>query len=290
MGLKEHLNAGANLNRGSINIVDVTGAGTVALGGTYGILSIQTNQPCRLRLYDNQSSRDNATETNRAFNGTTNVSSSIALVGDFSMSAANTFTIDPMIFGHPHDGQNTYYRAEPAGAQITINRYLLENFTVQPDPNSPYNVNNRRAITITPTASLNALQIYGDYIDSITIPKTYLLISASLSNASVARLRLYSTPDALNDTTEKNRTFSVEPSESVHLISDVYLTGSSTVYFTPKVIGANLETAELDLPSLVNSQNDLRGQSKLYYYLQNASSSGLPQTPTVNLYVYSLQD
>lgn len=290
MGLKEHLNAGANLTRGSVQIVDVLGSGSVSLGGTYGILSIQSNQPCRLRLYDNQTSRDNVTEISRTFNGTTNVPANIALVGDFTMSAASTYTIDPMLYGHAHNGVDTYYRVEPVGATITINRYLLENFSVQPNPASPYNVNNRRTITITPTASLSALQIYGDRIDQVTIPKTYLLISASVSSPSVVRLRLYSAPDALDDATERNRSFSTEPSESAHLIADAYVTSSTTMYFTPKIIGANLETAETDLSSLVNNQNDLRGQSKLYYFLQNASSSGLPQTPTVNLYVYSLQD
>lgn len=292
MGLKEHLKAGANLSRGSITFTDVTGTGTVALGATYGILSIETNQACRLRLYDNQVSRDNTDEINRPFTSTTFafVSSSTALVGDFSMSAGGLYTIDPMLFGHAHDGQSTYYRVEPAGASITINRYLLENFAVQPNPTSAYNVNNRRTVTITPTASLNALQYYGDILNDTGVPKTYLLVSASLSNASVARLRLYSTSDALNDATEKTRAFATEPSESVHLISDMYLTGSSTFYFTPKIIGANLQTIGSDLNSLIGNQNNLIGESKMYYFLQNASSSGLPVTPSVNLYIYSLQD
>lgn len=292
MGLKEHIRAGANLTRDGVTIIDSLGSGSVSLGGTYGILSVVANQPCRLRLYDNLNSRDDVLETNRVFSSVSNVSSSVALVGDFSMSAAGTYTIDPMLFGHAHNGQNTYYRIEPAGGTVTINRYLLENFAIQPKSPSPYITNNRRTITITPTSSLAALQIYGDELDDSSVPKTYLLVSASLSNAYVARLRLYSTNDELDDSTEKNRAFDVEPSASTHLIADMFLTGSSTFYFTPKIIGANLQSigAGADLTSLIGNQNNLTGQSKLYYFLQNASSSGLPQTPTVNLYVYSLQD
>lgn len=290
MGLKEQLQAGAQLNRQSVVFTPTGTTGTVSIGGTYGILSIQTSAPCRLRLYEDSTSR--SSDSTRPFTSSS-VSSKIALIGDFSMSVAGIYTIDPMVFGHSTDTVNptTYYTIEPAGPTITINRYLIEDTKVAPAAGTLYSNTNRRTINITTTGSLAIGQIYGDIISQSSIPQTYLLISASNGNAypgRISRVRLYSTTSSLHDSVELNRSFSTEPSESAHLIVDFIVTGSDTFHFTPKMIGANLQHTGEDLYLIKDNKELIRGDNAMYYYIQNLSTAS--SYLSVDMYLYSLED
>ena len=282
MGLKEYIRLGANLSRQSTAMqTDDIGSGSVEMGSAYALLSIQTNFPCRLRLYDTLNSLENAGEIVRSF-GDTNISNSVALIGDFTMSAGS-YTIDPVMYSvvSPADTNVTYYRVDNTGSgqypQLTFNTYLLENSSVS--------TSNRVSLPNI-TGSLSVGQIISGSIVDTTIPKTYLLVSASL-NASfnAARVRLYSMLSSINDVTEKNRLFAVESQMST-LIVDAILTGSETTYFIPKIIGTNLE----DMGTSLNVLTVPKGKNELYYIFQSMATTGGAQDMTASIHVLSVEN
>lgn len=284
MGLREQLRAGATLTRDVITFTgNGTGSGSVSLGKAYTILSIETNSPCRLRLYDLEGSRDSPAEISRPF-GNTNISASIALVGDFSMSAAGMHTVTPALYGVPADTVTglTYYRLEESpSATIQVSRYLLDDSAV-------VSVDNRRLLPII-TSSLAVNALSSGTLSGPLIPQTYLLVSASLGTGThKARLRLYFTSHSLENTDEKNRPFSTEPSASAKLLVDAILSGSETSYFVPKIIGANLANMGSDLNLLVNNETLMSGENELYYVLQNVGVA--TANISASVHVFALED
>jgi hypothetical protein len=288
MGLAEYVRARMKLTRDSITLqTDSIKFGSVELGSVYTLLSITTDVPCRLRIYDVIQSRDNVTERDRLF-GNTNIADSIALVGDFSMSFAGTYTIDPILYGAvvPPANKLTYYRIDNVSTApyptIKFNRYLLED--------SAQSIANRKNLP-TITASLAANRLVSGTIFDPQIPRTYLLISASLSGSnSTARLRLYTTNDALSNLVEVSRSFAVEPANNSKLIVDMVLSSSITTYFIPKIVGANLQTMGTDLNAIRNNTDDIMGNNELYYILQNNASTGGTVPISASVHIFSLED
>lgn len=282
MGLKEYIRLGANLSRNSITTqTDANGSGSVELGSAYALLSIQTNFPCRVRLYDTIDSLTNSGEKIRSF-GNTNISSSVALIGDFTMSGG-TYTIDPVVYGvvTPADTKLTYYRIDNTGSAqypaVTFTRYLLED--------SAISTSNRVSLPKI-TGSLSVGQIISGAILDSGIPKTYLLVSASLNaTTTAARVRLYSTLTSINDTTEKNRSFVTE-SQMNSLLVDAIITGSETTYFIPKIIGANLQ----NMGTVLNALNVPQGNNELYYIFQSMATTGGAQNMTASIHVVSVEN
>lgn len=285
MGLSEQIQAGANLDRTDVTFTtSVTGVGSASIAPSYAILKIQASSPCRLRLYDNLSSRDEAGEIVRPF-GDTNISESVALVGDFSMSAAGQYAVDPVLYAVSADFNNpyTYYRVSPASSiDIKATVYPIE--IVAPGV-GVYSLDNRRTLPVI-TASLSAGAKVSGSLASTEIPQTYLLVSASAN--SLSRLRLYSTTAALSNTQEITRPFSVEPSASFNLIADMILSASKTTYFSPKIIGANLANMGSNLLLIRGNQALIDGENELYYIIENISAS--PIQVSASLHVYSLED
>lgn len=294
MGLAEQIKAGAKLTRDNVDITDTVGSGSVVLGGTFAILSLQngnSSSPVRLRMYDTSTSMEDATEKARVF-GNTNVPANISLVGDFSMSAGGIYSIDPVLFGHSRTTATpaVYYRIEPSGSQVKINRYLIEDTSVPATLNTAYDIDNRRHFPAI-TGSLAAGAMVSGTLATATIPTTFILISASLSNTShIARLRLYGYSNSIYDTTEKNRIFSVEPSASVRLIADMVISGSENLNFSPKIIAANLQNLGTSLDDIKGNDNLIMGENEIYYILENANSSGGTVPISASLYVYALED
>lgn len=298
MGLEEHIKAGAQLTRNAIVNTLPTGSGSINLGSVYGILRLQSDVPIRLRLYETEESRDNITEINRPF-GIFPSTSSISLIGDFSMSSAGAYTIAPMVFGMCSSSVSptTFYRLETATGQpsqslLSITRYLMEDGNIVPDPLTFYTINNRRILTIQSSTSMSNDTIINSGTLSTNvdvIPQTFLMASASLANTQQqVRFRLYATSSAINNVTEKNRTFATEPSESVMLLVDAIISGSDTLYFSPKIFGANLETMGENLLSTSTDLNKLNGKSEMYYYVQNLS--GFSANPEIKFSIYALED
>lgn len=292
MGLAEQIRAGAVLSRKSFTInTDISGIGSASLGSAYTLLSIETTAPCRFRLYDNAESRNNTAEGLREF-GNTNISESIALIGDFSMSTANvTYTITPPMFAVVEDSQNTYYSISNAASTptITLTRYLIEDSAVVPTIGGRYTVPNRRTLP-TITGLLAAGGMVSGTVANSTIPQTYLLVSASITGSiQQARVRLYNTSYAITNVVEKNRPFATEPTAQVGLIVDAIFSGSNT-YFIPKIVGANIQSMGTDLNNIVGNQSLLAGNNELYYILENIATGGGSQQITASLHVYSLED
>lgn len=293
MGLAEQILAGAKLERTTVTYqTDSVGSGSVDLGLSYALLDIRTSVPCRLRLYDNQSSMENAGEIIRSF-GDLNISASVALIGDFSMSfSEKTYTTDPIMYAVVNDTTSrlTYYRVEGAASppQIQITRYLIED-SDYPAGGGAYSVANRRTFKFKiPSLNVN-ISASGALSGDASIPQTYLLVSASLSGSNnVARLRLYSNSSSLYDETEKFRKFENEPSASVPLIVDAFLSGSEITYFVPKIVGANLQNMGSNLTQLRTNPAKMQGNHELYYIIENKSS--VATEVTASLHVYSLED
>lgn len=294
MGLAEQIRAGANLTRDTIPISDTLGSGSVSLGGTFVILSLQNDNassPVRFRLYDTSDSMENATEKNRVF-GDTNIPPTITLIGDFSMSAGGIYSIDPVMFGHSRTTTTplSYYRMEPAGSQVKVNRYLIEDVTVPAIPGTAYDVSNRRHLPAI-TGSLAAGGMVSGTLTTTEIPTTYMLISASVATSThIARLRLYATSSAIYNDTEKNRIFSIEPSASVRLIADMVISGSDDLNLSPKIIAANLQNLGTSLSAIKGNDELIMGEQEIYYILQNAKSSGGTDNISASLYVYAMED
>jgi hypothetical protein len=283
MGLAEQIRAGASLTRETITI-SATASGSASFGSAYTILAISTDKTCRVRLYDNESSRDNAGEIVRPF-GSSNVSASVALVGDFIISGSGRQYVDPVVYSLAEDFADpyTYYRiSENDGSfpvAISVTRYLLEDNTLD-------NTIGRR--TLPPVShELGASGIASGTIDPC--PRTFLLVSASVATTTEpVRIRLYSKFDAIDNQDEKDRTFDQPVSASAFLIADAILTDSEITYFSPKIIGANLNTMGTDLNITRQSNTLIEGTSEIYYILQNLGAS--TQTIDVSIHTYSLED
>lgn len=297
MGLAEQISVGANLARSTQTFAtsNTLSSGSASLGITYGILSISTTQPCRLRLYDNLTSLNDAGEAARAF-GNTSISSSIALIGDFTMSLANTtFTVDPVVYATIENTASawTYYRVNEAVTAPTISliTYTLEDPTKKSVVGTAYYEENRRPLPSF-SASIAPGEIVSGTISSFTytIPKTYLFVSASMTGSVPSRLRLYSTSASLYDSVEKARSFTTEASESAKLLVDLILTGSETTYFVPKIVGANLQNMGNDLGKIKTSTTLIAGKNEVYYLLENAATTGGASPITASVHVYSLED
>lgn len=300
MGLEEHLKVGAQLTRDTITFTSPNGSGSVDLGSVFSILEIQTDTPVRLRLYDRQVSRDNVTEIARPFG--TGAPTNVALVGDFSMSAAGTYNIAPAIFGFSQnrDFPQTFYRMEngsgtPIQATIRLKRFLLEDKSISIDPESAYAIDNRRTITLVsgsniPSGGIVSGSLIGVDIRGIDIPQTYVMVSASVTTPGhKVRLRLYATSSAIYDEVEKVRPFSVEASSSVELLVDTLIqSGSEVIFFTPKLFGANLETMGNNLEETQLSLIKINGKNEIYYMLQNINS--VTNDPEMKMAIYALED
>jgi len=297
MGLADQIRAGANLERTTVTLTtDVIGSGSVNLGATYGLLRIQTSTPCRVRLYDTEASRDNLGEIDRPF-GVVDVSASVALIGDFSMSAANIpYSIDPVLYGLTSDPSNelSYYRITEASTPpiIQITKYLLEDRNIPAVVGGQYETENRRTLPVIQVGPLepNVISASGaGVLSDTTIPQTYLFVSASIEGAAnIARIRLYNTSASLANVTETSRSFSVEASASVGLLVDAIISGSETTYFVPKIIGANLDNMGTDLVLTKADSGKRMGDNELYYRIENKSATAQPIT--ASLHVYSLED
>lgn len=288
MGLAEYIKAGAGLSRQIIDLqTNSSGSGSVNLGSAYTLLTVTTDAPCRLRLYDTAQSLTDSGERIRPFTNT-KVSASTALIGDFSMSSAGIYTIDPVMYSVIENSSNllTYYRVDNTASavypKVQFNRYLLENSSVS--------TANRVNLPVI-NATLSASALISGTLASTSIPTTYLLVSASVSgSATRARLRLYSKTDAFSDMVEVSRSFTTESSATTKLIVDMILSGSETTYFVPKIIGANLQNMPTSLATIVNSTENIMGKNELYYILQNAATSGGPVPISASLHIFSLED
>jgi hypothetical protein len=289
MGLLEQVLDGAQLIRNQYTFTSPgdgsENTGSFFMGSVFILTNIESDRECRIRFYDNSSSRDDLGEASRSFDDVT-ISSSVALTADISMSEASDVSMDPALFGFT---ENT---VDPKTSKITVSTFLLEDYNVPSNPSNNYNVSNRRtlpAISASIAPSSHAEVIVSDS----NIPTTYLLISASLSGSETeARLRLYNTSSAISDTDEKNRPFEQEITGSFagNLIVDMILSQSEQLYFSPKIIGTNLQNMNMiNLESMKDNSNVLGGNNELYAILTNTDSVNT-KVISASIHVFSLEE
>lgn len=287
MGLKEQIVSGASaLKRETINIPISGGTipstprrtGSAALGNTFVLTTIQATTRCRIRLYGDSGSRNDATELARPFNSQS-IPSAIGLIADINLDDESLVRIVPAIYGMNLDNPAAsaiYWTVDSGSAfllsstdKISVTRFLLED----PAVINLAGVNTRQVITI-PAALIPATS---SFTGSVVTPKTYLIYKVA-SDASPIRLRLYTSASLRDVATEASRSFLTEPGSGSGLIADFYMEDTATVPLSPIVMGRN----DNDLVNL-----NVSPTAESYYRMTNESATG---TVSASVFVFSLED
>jgi hypothetical protein len=282
MGLSEQLREGAVLER-SVIPFEIEETGSLELGAAYIILGIEVDSPCRLRLYDNESSLDDFAESIREYEDSPSTTG-IALIGDIDMNAAGSYTLDPVLYSVPEDTSTyyTYYRvSDPVTGSITV--YKLEDENIQANiDNDHYKINNRRTVLFD--GSKNILSS-GD-----VTARTYLMIDAT-SNED-CRLRIYGKAASVDNQAEASRSFDIVPQADVILLADMLLDSGSQTKFIPKIIGANLQTLPTNLETIRLSRTAINSFSEIYYRLEPQDPFGPVEASdiSVTMNIFALED
>jgi hypothetical protein len=278
MGLKEQLNAGAtSLKREPLSIISTVTqpvySGSLNLGRTFTITSVQSAIPCRIRLYGDAYSRDEPSEKTRPFISQS-IPQDISLITDINLDTTEVFHLHPPVFGANLDNsvsEMIYYTVNTdviSANTITFNRFIMEDSLVANLPN---------IITRKKTAITGSVSPGGMFSGSISTPKTYLLLQL-VPNVSPVRVRLYAGETYRDNITEKNRPFTTEPSSSSGLIADMYIDTTATASLTPIILGRNINDILF---------NSALASSVTYYTVTNLSGAS---DVSASLHMFSLED
>lgn len=273
MGLIQQIEDGTKFKRVNTTITkfggDFTESGSTyrqAFGGAFILLKVSANEPCRIRLYSDESSM--TTDAPRAI-GNFNISESVGLIADINLDTTLSLTFDPPIIGNTFSDGNTYYNISGSQAETAVT------FTTYPIGEIGDSSTDRSTIVIRESNISNTG--YGKS-GSLTTPKSFLILSASAST-SQSRLRLYSTTVNNVPQTEIIRTFDTASVSGSKLIADFIFDSASFGYKLVPILEAY---------TWKDNQYTL-GTGQVGYILQNISS-----TPTINttasLYIYSTED
>lgn len=283
MGLREQILAGAtNLKREIVNIIVGTPSpqitGSIELGRSTVLTSIQATVRCRVRLYGDSGSRNNTSELSRPFNSQS-IDSAISLITDINLNTETLFRLTPPLFALNLDNpvsSNVYYTIDTGSAfpltaadRISITRFSMEDASVA----NLAGVNTRQILTLNSATISSGSTVTG----SITSPKTYLLYKVQ-PNASPMRLRLYTSASYRDNPAEVSRSFTTEPASGSGLIADLNIADSTAMPLSPIVVGRNDN-------DLVN--NLISPTSETYYSLTNGAATS---TVSASLFVFSLED
>lgn len=274
MGLREQALAGAAHRRKTTELSTSAGtiiSGSVNLNRTYMLLSIEATVPGRLRIYTDSSSRDTTTEKNRTFE-TKSTGNSIGLITDVTFSAGIHY-FDGGVFGMSLDtgSYNSYYTVETSNSlanTIKLQTFTLED-TIDANPATNYTVANRRLFTISSSGVIGANSRVIGQISSSTLPKTFLLVTASV-NVTESRIRLYGVNTSSISVSEVTRAWGTDPESSSALIADINFDSYYNV-LSPMVFGLNYS-----------------GSNELGYIIDNLV--GTTRTISSSIMLYSLED
>jgi hypothetical protein len=269
MGLVEQILEGNVYNRVSHTFEKVGGVpsasnSTQALNSAFILLRATTNRPATLRLYSDEASL--YSDASRPINNF-NVSESIGLISEISLTTAGTLTFTPPLIGTSADGGLVWWYLSGSTADTTV--------TVQAYPIAPNGLDIGSVLAISASAVTNASN---GVSGSIVSPNGYLIISCS-SATKDARLRLYSTPLSEIPTEEKLRNFDTVASASSNLIADLIFDDPFVQYKLVPVLEAyTWENKDFSTGTNVTS-----------YILENKSVTS-PINMTASLYIYSFED
>jgi hypothetical protein len=280
MGLAEHLQSDAVLDRRTVPFSG-SGMGSVYFGAAYIILAIEVDRPCRIRLYDNLSSRNNSTEASRQY-GVGLLSDNIALTADINITAPGRYTLDPVLYGVPRDTSNylTYFNITGNTGTVQGNLFLykLEDETIEPYIEGECNS------SLADPACLRTQLEFVKNNNSISGPRTFLMLDV-IANTN-CRLRLYATPESRDSISENNRQFDQAITDpNILLIADIVLQANQRIQFSPKIISANLGTLPQNLEIIRTNRVSLNSFSTIYYTLDTIST-----TASIIMNVFSLED
>ncbi len=237
---------------------------TQDMGSAYILLSAKVTGgqiPGRLRLYANQTSRDE--DLGRA-TGNPNLSESIALVADIVLTDTNILTFDPPVIGTTFTNGEVWYNISGSLlTSITVNSYKIG------IPNTT--IGQELSITGSAIPSTG----YG-VSGSITAPKSFIIITGSAVTQS--RLRLYSRPVTEVPLSEQTRSFDIQSQDGSFLIADLMFDSGSFQYPLVPVLEAYTWS----------TSNYAVGNNTIGYILQNRTA--VTQNITASLHIYSTED
>jgi len=262
MGIFELAQSGSNLTRKLVSISSSPATGkTTGFGTSYILLGVQTQGPCRIRLYSDSASVD---IDNSRPTSSFDINPSVGLVLDTELTGSVTRLIfNPPIIGTTFSGSETWHNISSSAAQTAT-------FTAYP-------------IEFAEFPSRTILTFSGSNIDTgstgvegnITSPKGFLILSGSADTGS--RLRLYSRPIDQVPLVEKVRAFGENPITGSSIIADMAFDSASFSYkLSPSLEAYNLES--------YSNGNNLVG-----FILQNQSTTN-GATITASLLIYPTEN
>lgn len=260
MGIFEQVQSGSIFRRSVTTITNTPISGsTTDFGGTYILLSVKVNNPCRIRLYsDSASVAIDAPRTTASFD----ISASVGLTVDTLITQSSyTLYFDPPAVGTTFSGSTTWYNISGSGVSATFTYYPIES-----------------AIATRSSASIyvNSLPTGTSQLGNITAAKSFLILSASC-NYSASRLRIYSKDIGSIAGTEIARSFSTIADNQSNLIADMLFDSASYEYkLTPTLQAYNLQA--YDIPT------------NTFGYIFENLSAGTMSNITASMYIYPVED
>lgn len=263
MGLIEQIQNGAVFSRLQTTLTNTPVSGSLtAFGGTYILLNVSVNNPCRIRLYSDSSSvAIDAPRTTTSMD----ISASVGLTLDTLITSSGyTLNFDPPIIATTFSGSQTWYNISGSGVTATFTYYPIESIYA-----------NRQALNFY----AQSLPFTGSsIIGNVTSPKSFLIFSGSASTSG-SRLRLYSRDINTVPVSEVGRVFDTQPSDGSYIITDMLFDSSSYRYILSPVLQA------------YNLTSYTEGSNFVGYILENAApvNSALSNV-TASIYIYSIED
>lgn len=265
MGLIQEFENGVRFERNTTTLTNVLGTGfTRELGGSYILLGVSANSPCRIRLYAESSSVaiDNLRPANSF-----EYSASVALNLDTQLTAGTqSLTFNPPIIASTFGDKRTWYNVVAIQqVDVSITYYPIGTNS----PSEPFiNIPNNTGTNLGSLAKISG---------SITSPKSFILLAASSPSNTDIRLRLYSRPIEDVVESEKNRPFNNLSADGSHLIVDMLFDSASFLYPISPVLQA------------YNLEDYMNANNRVGYILENLSA-----TPKTNVYaslgIYTLEN
>lgn len=272
MGLREQLIAGTRFDRHLISLPEFDLgrlSGSIAssvLGGTYVILNVSANKPCRLRLYsDSASVSIDANRPSSSFNLDKQVGLNLEAV--LTSPGANYITLNPPVIGTTFAGGTTWFNASSSLGPTQI-QFEVYNIAANGD-SALYRSELRISQSAIPTTG-NGVS------GSIMTKKSFLILSGSAT--AVSRLRLYSTAVTNVPLTECSRAFGTQPEEGSKLIADFMFDEGNFSYKLVPLVEAYTW----------NENDYATGTGEIGYILANRTAD--PATITASLYIYSTEE
>lgn len=269
MSFLEQAQDGTKFNRTTVTITVPPGPTTTtaplqSFGGHFVLLNATCTSPCRVRLYTDSTSLT----TDAARNiGDYNIDSSVGLIGDIVIDNEDlSLDLNPPLIGRGTTNGEMWYSisSSVAGLTVSLTAYPIS----KPDGFSTSSV-----LLITGSNVAVGTAFEGTLTSNL---KSFIIYQAESNYKS--RLRLYSTPIAEIDASEKSRAFATETSGKDQLIADMTFDAASTTYkLVPPLEGYTWENDTFS-----------QGTGTMGYIIDNLSATN-PADISSSLTIYQVE-